>query len=189
MKTSDLFLKPQNQNTTPSAEHPISAKYRVLVLCTGNSARSVMAEALFNCAGKWFQAYSAGSHPVGRVNPFALEQIEALNCDPNSYRSKNWLEFAEQQAPSLDFVITVCDNAAREHCPDFPGTPQRVHWGFPDPAAATGTTDQVRRSFSHCFDALRTRVETLSSLPLDTMDKRLIAKTMRLLANESMGPS
>ncbi|MEN8129421.1 MAG: arsenate reductase ArsC [Pseudomonadota bacterium] len=180
---------PQNLNTIQTAQHPVSAKYRVLVLCTGNSARSVMAEALFNCAGKWFQAYSAGSHPVGRVNPFALEQIEALGCDPNSYRSKNWFEFAEQQTPSLDFVITVCDNAAGERCPDFPGAPQRVHWSFPDPAATTGTADQVRRSFSRCFDALRIRVETLSSLPLDTMDKRQIAKTMQQLANEPMGHS
>jgi arsenate reductase len=175
---------PQTLNTIQIAQDPVSANYRVLVLCTGNSARSVMAEALFNCADKRFQAYSAGSHPVGRVNPFALEQIEALGLDPKSFRSKDWSEFAEEQTPSLDFVITVCDNAASEHCPDFPGAPQRVHWSFPDPAATTGTPDQVRRAFSRCFDALRSRVETLSSLPLDTMNKYQIADAMQQLGNE-----
>lgn len=177
----------QNLNTIQTAQDLVSAQYRVLVLCTGNSARSVMAEALFNCVGTWFQAYSAGSHPVGRINPFALEQIRALGLDPKIFHSKNWFEFAEEQTSSLDFVITVCDNAANERCPAFPGAPQRVHWSFPDPAATTGTAEQVRRSFSQCFDALRIRVETLSSLPLDTMDKKQIAEAMRQLAIEPMG--
>ena len=175
---------PNHLKRIQTAQGQVFTKYRVLVLCTGNSARSVMAEALLNRLGKWFYAYSAGSHPVGRVNPFALEQIEALGLDPTSFRSKDWFEFTEEQTPSLDFVITVCDNAASERCPDFPGTPQRVHWSFPDPAATSGTPDQVRRAFSRCFDALRTRVETLSSLPLDSMDKYKIAYAMRQLVNE-----
>jgi arsenate reductase len=161
--------------------------YRMLVLCTGNSARSVMAEALFNALGRWFRAYSAGSRPVGRVNPFALEQVARLNLGTNAFRSKSWNEFAPERGPRLDFVLTVCDNAAAESCPDFPGAPQRIHWSLPDPAVATGTAVQVRRSFSRCFDALRVRVETLSSLPLDTMDKRQIAKTMQQLASEPLG--
>ncbi|MEN8177594.1 MAG: arsenate reductase ArsC [Pseudomonadota bacterium] len=177
---------PQNLNRIQIAQDPVSAKYGVLVLCTGNSARSVMAEALFNCAGMWFHAYSAGSHPVGRVNPFALEQIETLGLDPESFRSKDWFEFTEEQTPSLDFVITVCDNAASERCPDFPDAPQRIHWSFPDPAATTGTHDQVRSAFNRCFDALKTRVETLSSLPLNTMDKYQIADAMRQLGNQPM---
>jgi arsenate reductase len=173
---------PNKLNAIHTAQDPVSTKYRILVLCTGNSARSVMAEALFNRLGKWFHACSAGSHPVGRVNPFALEQIESLGLDSTSFRSKDWFEFTEQ-TPTLDFVITVCDNAASETCPEFPGVPQRVHWSLPDPAATAGTPDKARRAFSHCFDTLRSRVETLSSMPLDSMDKRQIADVMQGLAD------
>ncbi len=178
---------PHHLNTIQTAQDSAFEKYGVLVLCTGNSARSVMAEALFNRLGRWFHASSAGSHPVGRVNPFALEQIKSLGLDPERFRSKDWFEFTEEQTPCLDFVITVCDNAASERCPDFPGVPQRVHWSFPDPAATTGTPDQVRRAFNRCFDTLKIRVETLSSLPLDSMDKHQIAEAMRQLGNQPMG--
>ncbi len=152
--------------------------YTVLVLCTGNSARSVMGEALFNASGKWFRAYSAGSLPVGRVNPFALEQVGKLGFDPGAFRSKSWLEFEAAGAPSLDFVITVCDNAANEVCPRFPGAPRHIHWGLPDPAAVDGDSEQIRDAFARCYGVLRARVEALAALPLDTLDRQQIGAAM-----------
>ena len=165
-----------------STEHS-SVRYNVLVLCTGNSARSVIGEALFNATGKWFRAYSAGSHPVGRVNPFALEQIERLGLDPGAFRSKSWLEFEGAQAPTIDFVITICDNAATEVCPRFPGTPDRVHWGLPDPAGTHGSPEQVRQEFAHCFKVLRARVEALADMPLDTFGHHEVGAAMRMTAH------
>jgi len=161
------------------------ARFNILVLCTGNSARSVMGEALFNSCGKWFHAYSAGSHPVGRVNPYALEQLEKLGLAPDAFRSKSWLEFSSDTMPPLDFVITVCDNAAAESCPAFPGHPEHIHWGLPDPAAAVGSAAQVRDAFGDCFERLRARVETLASLPLDTFGRSQTAAALRMVAQDA----
>jgi len=140
--------------------------YSILILCTGNSARSVMAEALFSHAGQWFTAYSAGSQPVGRVNPFALEQISNANMD-DEYRSKSWHEFHGDNAPNIDFVITVCDNAAAESCPIFTGSALKIHWSFPDPAAQKGSDDTIRQAFNTCFKQIKTRVETIAKSPLN----------------------
>ncbi len=136
----------------------MSEKYKVLVICTGNSARSIMVEALFNSlGGHYFQAYSAGSHPTGKVNLFALEQISQLNINFQP-SSKNWNVFAGQQ---FDFVITVCGNAAQEICPCFAGKPLHVHWGEPDPAAIEGDDQDKRQAFKHCFELFSARVTQL----------------------------
>ena len=143
---------------------PIQSRpLKILVLCTGNSARSVMAEGLFNgLAGRYFQAYSAGSHPSGKVNPFALEQIAPLNLTYTA-RSKSWDEFAQNDAVELDLVLTVCGNAAQEICPHFVGAPQRIHWGLPDPAGVTGSDAVIRTAFNDCYRIFEWRVQQLLS--------------------------
>lgn len=149
--------------------------YNVLFLCTGNSARSIMAEAILNHKGKPnFTAYSAGSHPTGRVNPLAIEQLESARIATDSLRSKSWDEFAQPGAPHMDFVFTVCDNAAREVCPVWPGQPMTAHWGVPDPAAVAGTRQQVERAFRDAFMALDRRIGLFLSLPLASLDKLAI---------------
>ena len=132
----------------------------VLFLCTGNSARSILAEAYLNHAGRGrFRAYSAGSHPNGRVNPFALELLERSKLPTTGARSKSWDEFAGPLAPKMDFIFTVCDSAAAETCPVWPGHPVSAHWGVPDPAAAQGTDEQKRRAFKDAFTALSHRID------------------------------
>jgi arsenate reductase (thioredoxin) len=151
--------------------------YNVLFLCTGNSARSVMAEAILNQKGKpHFVAYSAGSHPTGRVNPFALKQLEAARLPTTGLRSKSWDEFARPGAPHLDFVFTVCDNAAQEVCPIWPGQPMTAHWGVPDPAVVSGSEEKIARAFRDAFVVLDRRISLFLALPLSSLDKLAIRK-------------
>lgn len=146
--------------------------YNVLILCTGNSARSILGEALFNALGKGrFKAWSAGSHPAGKVNPFAIELLEKTGIATEGLRSKSWDEFSGPDAPQFDFVFTVCDNAANEACPVWPGQPMTAHWGIPDPAAASGSDDDKRRAFAQAERQLRTRITLFLSLPLRSLDK------------------
>ena len=153
--------------------------YNVLFLCTGNSARSIMAEAIMNFRGRpRFTAYSAGSHPSGRVRPEALKQLEAARIPVDGFRSKGWDEFATPDAPKLDFVFTVCDNAANEVCPIWPGQPMTAHWGVPDPAAATGTPEQIQKAFRDAFFLLDRRIGLFLSLPLASIDQLSLKKQL-----------
>lgn len=146
--------------------------YNVLFLCTGNSARSIMAEAILNQVGKGrFRAYSAGSHPTGKVNPFAVELLRKNSMPMNDLRSKSWDEFAVPGARRLDFVFTVCDNAAGEVCPVWPGQPVTAHWGVEDPAAVTGTDDEKKRAFQRAFRILANRIRIFASLRLESLDR------------------
>jgi protein-tyrosine-phosphatase len=152
----------------------------VLFLCTGNSARSILAEAYLNSAGKGrFMAYSAGSKPGGRVNPFALELLQKTRIGSEGLRSKSWDEFAKPGAPEMDFVFTVCDNAAAEECPYWPGQPMTAHWGVPDPAAAQGGDEDKRRAFHEAFRALSTRINLFLSLPMAKLDRLALEKRLR----------
>ena len=146
--------------------------YNVLFLCTGNSARSVMAEAILQRfgAGK-FNAYSAGSMPKGEVHPETLALLRRLNYDVTGFRSKSWDEFAAPAAPKLDFVFTVCDNAAGEVCPAWPGQPMTAHWGVPDPAAATGSQVEIARAFANAYGALQNRIAIFVNLPFAGLDR------------------
>ena len=145
--------------------------YNVLFLCTGNSARSIMAEAILNHKGKGkFTAYSAGSHPTGQPRPEALKQIESAGLSAAGLRSKSWNEFCGPGAPKLDFVFTVCDKAAREQCPYLPGQPMTAHWGVPDPATFKGTPKEIARAFREAFTILDRRIGLFLSLPLTTLE-------------------
>jgi arsenate reductase len=155
----------------------MSLHYNVLFLCTGNSARSILAEAILNQKGKPnFSAYSAGSFPSGRINPYALKQLELARLPAANLRSKSWDEFAKPGAPQLDFVFTVCDNAAKEICPLWPGQPMTAHWGVPDPAVVTGSSEQIERAFRETFVVLDRRIGLFLSLPLSSLDKLAIKK-------------
>jgi arsenate reductase len=153
--------------------------YNVLFLCTGNSARSILAECCLNAAGKGrFVANSAGSHPAGRVNPFALELLAKLRIDREGLRSKSWDEFARPGAAPLDFVITVCDNAAGEVCPFWPGQPMTAHWGVADPAAVAGSDEEKRRAFRRAFSELSARINLLVNLPIDKLDRLALKRKL-----------
>ncbi|HTF23121.1 MAG TPA: arsenate reductase ArsC [Candidatus Limnocylindria bacterium] len=155
----------------------MQAHYNVLFLCTGNSARSILAEAILNAKGKpLFTAYSAGSHPSGVVRPEALKLIELARLPTDGLRSKHWGEFAGPTAPKMNFVFTVCDNAAKEMCPIWPGQPMAAHWGVPDPAAVKGMPEQVERAFRDAYLLLERRISLLLSLPLSSLDKLAIQK-------------
>jgi arsenate reductase (thioredoxin) len=146
--------------------------YNVLFLCTGNSARSVMAEAILNREGRGrFRAYSAGSQPKGRVHPNTLDLLRSLNYDVSGFRSKSWSEFAADGAPKVDFVFTVCDDAAQEACPFWPGQPMTAHWGVPDPAAVTGNEAEVRLAFAEAYRMLRNRISIFANLPIASLDQ------------------
>lgn len=147
-------------------------QYTVLVLCTGNSARSILGEVLFNTLGKGkFVAHSAGSRPVGRVNPFALELLQQQGQSIENLRSKSWDEFAAPGAPEIDFIFTVCDNAAGEACPIWPGKPATAHWGIPDPAGVEGGDEARRAAFKTAYNQLARRIRLFMNLPLESLDR------------------
>jgi arsenate reductase len=149
--------------------------YNVLFLCTGNSARSIMAEAVMNYKGRPnFTAYSAGSHPSGAVRPEAIAELESARLSTDGLRSKSWDEFTKPDAPKLDFVFTVCDNAAKEVCPFWPGQPLTAHWGVPDPAAVRGTAEEIKRAYRDAFVTLERRIGLFLALPLTTIGKLAI---------------
>jgi arsenate reductase (thioredoxin) len=163
----------------------MKGRYNVLFLCTGNSARSIMAEAIMNKKGRpTFAAYSAGSHAKGRVHPQALRQLESAKLSTEDLRSKNWDEFAKAGAPELHFVFTVCDNAAKEVCPIWPGQPMTAHWGVPDPAAATGTPEQIEKAFRDAYMMLERRIGLFLCLPLSSLDKLAIQKRIEEIGQQ-----
>jgi arsenate reductase len=153
--------------------------FHVLFLCTGNSARSIMAEAILNRGGAGrFKAYSAGSHPKGMVHPYAVDLLKKLNYPTQDFRSKSWDEFAAAAAPKLDFVFTVCDNAASEVCPIWPGQPMTAHWGVPDPAAAEGTEAERRLAFADAYRMLNNRISIFVNLPIASLDRLSLQKRL-----------
>lgn len=157
----------------------------VLFLCTGNSARSVIAEAVMNREGRGrFRGFSAGSQPRGAVNPHTVELLNKLNYDTSGFRSKSWSEFAQAGAPALDFVFTVCDSAAGESCPVWPGQPMTAHWGVPDPAEATGTDAEIALAFKDAYRMLSRRIELFLALPLDKLDRLTLAARLKAIGKE-----
>lgn len=162
-----------------------SRVYNVLFLCTGNSARSIMAEAvLTQLGGGIFRGYSAGSYPAGAVNPYALDLLQRNRVRTDGLRSKSWDEFAQPDAPVMDFVLTVCDKAAGEVCPVWPGQPISAHWGVEDPAEVDGTEEEKHRAFSSVFKTLRTRVSLFVNLPLEKLDKLSLQEELRSIAKQ-----
>jgi len=154
--------------------------FNVLFLCTGNSARSIMTEAIMNATGApRFRAYSAGSHPTGKVNPFALELLQKNRIPTEGLRSKSWDEFEQPGAPELDFMFTVCDSAAGEACPLWPGRPVSAHWGVEDPAAVEGDDETKRKAFFRAFNQLQHRIQLFLSLPLATLDRETLMQRLR----------
>ena len=153
--------------------------YNVLFLCTGNSARSILAEAILNEVGAArFAAHSAGSYPKGQVNPYALELLGRLGHDVSAFRSKSWDEFAKPDAPPLDFIITVCDSAAGEVCPIWPGKPITAHWGLPDPAAVEGTPAEIALAFAETYRALSNRITAFANLKISALDRLSLQQQM-----------
>lgn len=160
--------------------------YNVLFLCTGNSARSIMAEAILNTIGRGkFRAFSAGSHPTGQVNPFALILLKRRNHDVSELRSKDWLEFEKENAPMMDIVITVCDQAAGEVCPVWPGQPITAHWGYPDPAVVVGSEAERNLAFARVYRELTTRIEILVALPIDQLDRLTLQRHVREMGKKA----
>jgi arsenate reductase (thioredoxin) len=160
-------------------ESPDGKVFNVLFLCTGNSARSIMAEAILNREGRRkFRAFSAGSQPKGRIHPYTLDLLRKMNFDVSGFRSKSWQEFARPDAPKLDFVFTVCDDAAKETCPVWPGQPMTAHWGIPDPAVATGNEAEIHLAFADAFRMLNNRISIFVSLPFQSLDKLALKKQL-----------
>jgi len=168
-----------------NTEHPMN----VLFLCTGNSARSIIAESILNAMGRGrFKAYSAGSHPAGQVNPLALELLEKNRLPTEGLRSKDWNEFATPDAPVLDFVFTVCDKAAGESCPVWPGQPMTAHWGVPDPAEAAGSDEARRKAFFLAWSYLYNRISLFANLPLEKLDKLTLQKRLSEIGQTTPAP-
>ncbi|WP_336055182.1 arsenate reductase ArsC [Nitratireductor sp. CH_MIT9313-5] len=160
--------------------------FNVLFLCTGNSARSILAEAILNRVGRdRFKAWSAGSNPKGTVHPFAVDLLVQLNHDISFARSKDWAEFANPDAPKLDFVFTLCDSAAEEACPVWPGQPMTAHWGLPDPAAATGTEAERRLAFADTYRMLNNRISIFTALPLATLDRLSLQRRLDEIGSQT----
>ena len=160
-------------------------RYNVLFLCTGNSARSIMAEAILNAKrNPLFTAYSAGSHPSGKVRAEALTRLQAAHISIEGLRSKSWEEFAQPDAPKIDFVFTVCDNAANEVCPVWPGQPMTAHWGVPDPAVVQGSRQEIERAFGNAFTLLDRRISLFLSLPLSSIDRIILKKELDQIGRE-----
>jgi arsenate reductase len=165
-------------------------RFNVLFLCTGNSARSIMAEALLNFWGRGrFQAFSAGSHPNGTVHPLALEVLRRNRVPSDEARSKSWSEFATADAPPLDFVITVCDHAAQEVCPVWPGQPMTAHWGIQDPAAVDGSDEERARAFNTAFRELDARIKIFTSLRIDLLDKLALQRELDQIGRRGSVPT
>jgi len=161
-----------------------TSPYQVLFLCTGNSARSILAETILNHKGKGrFRAFSAGSHPSGRVHPVAIDLLQKLNHSVASLRSKSWEEFSGPKAPEIDFVFTVCGSAAAEVCPVWPGQPLSAHWGLPDPAAVEGTEDEIHFAFADTYRMLEHRISRLVNLPLESLDRLGLQKQFNEIGN------
>lgn len=159
--------------------------YNVLFLCTGNSARSILAEAILRHRGSPnFLSFSAGSHPTGKVNPAALRQLQIAGISTSGFRSKSWDEFAQPDAPKIDFVFTVCDNAANEVCPIWPGQPLTAHWGVPDPAAVKGSEEEIDHAFREAFVTLDRRIGLFLSLPLSSLDRLAVKKEVDRIGKE-----
>jgi len=164
--------------------------YKVLFLCTGNSARSILAEAILTFKGRPnFTAYSAGSHPSGSVRPEAIRQLESARVPVFGARSKSWEEFSKPDSPKLDFVITVCDNAAKEVCPVWPGQPISAHWGVPDPAAVQGNPEEVERAYRNAFVTLDRRISLFLALPLSSLDRLALKKELDEIGHKSASPA
>ncbi|MGC1621136.1 MAG: arsenate reductase ArsC [Candidatus Acidiferrum sp.] len=163
----------------------MQGRYNVLFLCTGNSARSIMAEAILNTKGRpTFTAYSAGSHAIGKIRPEALKQLELARLPTNDLRSKNWDEFARPDSPKMNFVFTICDNAAKEVCPVWPGQPVTAHWDIADPAEVKGTPEQIERAFREAYMTLDRRISLFLCLPLASLDKLAIQTEIDRLGNQ-----
>jgi len=182
----------EEQNAEDAVVTNATAKkvYSVLFLCTGNSARSIMAEAILNRDGLGnFRAFSAGSKPKGQVHPYALDLLRKLHYDVSKARSKSWLEFSQPDSPKLDFVFTVCDNAAAEACPYWPGQPMTAHWGVPDPAAATGNEAEIRFAFADALRMLTNRINIFVSLPLAKLDRLSLQKQLDAIGKTKDAPA
>jgi arsenate reductase len=176
----------RTREIAPKELTQMPACYNVLFLCTGNSARSIMAEAILSHRGRPnFTAYSAGSHPSGAVRPEAIKLLQKAGLPTEKLLSKNWDEFAKSGAPQLDFVFTVCDNAAKEACPLWPGQPMTAHWGVPDPAAVVGTPEQIERAFRDAFMILERRISLFLCLPLSSLDDLAIKKEIDRIGQTS----
>src|ERR1700710_1723965 len=158
--------------------------YNVLFLCTGNSARSIIGEAILNKLGAGnFRAYSAGSQPKGRINPNTIQLLQSLGYDTSGYRSKSWLEFTEWNAPKFDFVFTVCDSAGSETCPIWPGQPMTAHWGIADPAEATGSPAEIAVAFKQAYRLLNQRIGIFTALPLRSLDTLSLRDKLRAIGH------
>jgi arsenate reductase len=172
-------------NLLPVTEEAVKGHYHVLFLCTGNSARSILAEAIMNFKGRGnFIAYSAGSRPSGAVRPEAIAQLEKAQLATDGLRSKSWDEFAQPDSPKLDFVFTVCANAANEVCPFWPGHPLTAHWGVPDPAAVRGTADEIERAYRETFATLDRRIGLFLSLPLSSINRLAIQEAIDRIGHQ-----
>jgi arsenate reductase len=181
----DMLLTHDCNPDTMGTDAMTDRTYDVLFLCTGNSARSILGEALLNSLGQGrFRAYSAGSHPGGRVNPFALELLAKNGLPTQGLRSKSWDEFAAPGSPAFDFIFTVCDSAAAETCPVWPGHPMSAHWGIPDPAAVEGEDEAKRKAFRDAFVRLQRRISLLINLPLHSLDKLSLQKRLSEIGKE-----